>query len=55
MIYFIVIIESSVFAIVSLWNPIEAPSRPDTTDLIVSIPDDDITNGKAIVKNTLLS
>jgi hypothetical protein len=54
MIYFIVIIASSVFAIVSIWNPIEAPiaststnaSRPDTTDLIVSIPDDDIDKWK---------
>jgi hypothetical protein len=54
MIYFIVIIASTILAIISIWNPIETPiaststnaSRPDSTDLIIPIPDDDIDKWK---------
>jgi hypothetical protein len=53
-IYFIVIIASTILAIISIWNPIETPiaststnaSRPDSTDLIIPIPDDDIDKWK---------
>jgi hypothetical protein len=54
MIYFIVIIASTILAIISIWNPIETPiastsqsaSRPNSTDLIIPIPDDDIDKWK---------
>jgi hypothetical protein len=54
MIYFIVIIASTILTIISIWNPIETPiastsqsaSRPNSTDLIIPIPDDDIDKWK---------
>lgn len=54
MIYFIVIIASTILAIISIWNPIETPiastsqsaSRPNSTNLIIPIPDDDIDKWK---------
>jgi hypothetical protein len=54
-IYFIVIIASTILAIISIWNPVETSiastsrnaSRPNSTDLIVPIPDNDINEWKA--------